>query len=70
MKDYNNNFYLAPGGTALYFDELLNVYWGRMILQEVLQTFLFTLVYLVFKYDAVLSKTDRVLKGLCLIVIF
>jgi glycerol uptake facilitator-like aquaporin len=39
-------------------------------LQEVLQTFVFTLVYLVLKYDAVLSKTDRILKGVCLCFIF
>ena len=45
-------------------------FWGFGVLQEILQTFLFTLVYLVLKYDAVLSRTDRVLKGLCLSFIF
>lgn len=60
-------YLLEPQIGFLYFsDDLQDVYWGRLILQEVLQTFVFTLVYLVLKYDAVLSKTDRILKGVCL----
>lgn len=71
VKNYTLNFYLTPMTGYLYFSsDFQDVYWGRLILQEILQTFLFTLVYLVLKYDAVLSKTDRVLKGLCLSVIF
>ena len=70
VKDYLGNFRIIPvGGPTLpnvYFSETNDVYWARIILQEILQTFLFTLSYLVVAYEESMAKIDRVLKGFCL----
>ena len=70
IKDYTKSFYLLPNGNNLYFNSLGDVYWARIILQEVIQTFIFTLVYLVLKYDASMNKIDRVLKGVVISLVF
>jgi glycerol uptake facilitator-like aquaporin len=60
----------------LYFDTfecvipLCHVYWGRLILQEVLQTFSFTMVYLVVKYDKSMRRIDRLIKAFCMMVVY
>jgi glycerol uptake facilitator-like aquaporin len=70
IKDYTNSFYLIPKPNILYFSTTGEIYWGRMILQEIIQTFLFTLVYLVLKYDASMNKIDRVTKGIVISFVF
>jgi glycerol uptake facilitator-like aquaporin len=59
-----------PGGNSIYFNSNGDVNWGRPILQEILQTFIFTLVYLVLKYDASMNKIDRIIKGLVISFVF
>ena len=51
---------------TLYFDADLSPWWGRLVLQEVLQTFTFTLVYLVIKYDKSMRSVDRLVKAFCM----
>jgi len=43
-----------------------DIYWARLVLQEIIQTFLFTLAYLVLTFEPTLVKLDRVVKGFCL----
>jgi glycerol uptake facilitator-like aquaporin len=70
IKDYLFNYTLLPNLTnGLYISGMLDVYWGRLIVQEAIQTFLFTLAYLVVAFEPSLSKIDRVLKGLTLALV-
>jgi glycerol uptake facilitator-like aquaporin len=67
---YNNSYLLMPTQPlTLYFSEIGDVYWGRPIIQEILQTFVLVLVYLVLRYDASMAKIDRVLKGICMLFV-
>jgi glycerol uptake facilitator-like aquaporin len=50
----------------LYFDSDGDPIWGRLILQEILHSFTFTLVYLIVKYDKSMKRVDRLSKAFCL----
>lgn len=66
IKDYLGNYSLIPSSSPIdLYIGLTDVYWARPILQETLQTFTFTLAYLVLVYEPSLQKVDRILKGLC-----
>lgn len=41
----------------------LDVYWGRLIMYEVFLTFIFTLIYLILRFEADMRKVDRLVKG-------
>ena len=48
----------------MYIDPLtLDVYWGRVVLSEVLLSFLFSLIYLVVRFDRSMKNVDRIVKG-------
>ena len=49
--------YIYPDGTLKF---------GRLIMQEILQTFTFTLVFLIVKYRRTFAKTDDIVKGIVL----
>jgi glycerol uptake facilitator-like aquaporin len=57
----DRNYGVASG---LYYDVDGSGYYGRVIFQEALQTFAFTLIYLIVRYERTLKKTDLVIKGL------
>lgn len=59
FKKLNDNY--------LYFDHDGEPFWGRLVLQEFLHTFTFTLVYLIVKYDKTMKHVDRLLKAFCLL---
>jgi glycerol uptake facilitator-like aquaporin len=51
-------------GDPMYTDLIsLDVYWGRLIAYEVFLTFLFTLIYLILRFEADMRKVDRLIKG-------
>lgn len=67
------SYSLYPDGRlgALYFyrprgDPDASVNFSRVGAQEILQTFIFTLIFLVLRYDALFTKVSRIVKGLSL----
>lgn len=59
---YNNAIYYYMDKT----ETEPSVYVMRVAMQEILQTFCFTFVFLAMRYDALFAKTSRVVKGLAL----
>lgn len=53
--------YLSPTGET---------YWARIIIDEVLLSFLFTVIYLVVRYESSMHKVDRIIKGFGLAMTF
>ena len=61
----------SPGQLGLYFyrprgDVESSVNFSRVGAQEILQTFIFTLIFLVLRYDSMFTKVSRIVKGLSL----
>ena len=48
----------------MYIDPVtLDVYWGRLIMFEVFLSFVFTLIYLILRFEPDMRKVDRLIKG-------
>ena len=47
-----------------YFSELGNLYYGKIVLLEIFNTFIFVLVYLLVIYKPSLRTVDEIVKGL------
>jgi glycerol uptake facilitator-like aquaporin len=71
LMKYNGRTLLKPTDPKMYFDISGDVYWARPIFQEILLTFLFTLIYLVLRFEKQMKRVDRIVKGLaaCLTLI-
>ncbi len=61
------NIPIYPTAGDQYFDTDGTPWFGRLVLQEILQSFTFTLVYLVVKYDESLLNVDRLVKAFCML---
>lgn len=63
-----NAFTLKPLMNQMFFDYSTtfpdyDVYWGRLVMHEVFLSFLFTVVYLVVRFEQSMRKVDRMVKG-------
>ena len=48
----------------MYTDPLtLDVYWGRLLMFEVFLSFVYTLIYLILRFEPDMRKVDRLIKG-------
>eukprot|EP00347_Sterkiella_histriomuscorum_P009250 403341930 len=65
-KDFTDYYELYPANQDLYFYDGNYMWFGRIILQEVLQTFTFTLIFLMLRFDQEYSKVNRTLKAIAL----
>ena len=53
-----------PDSRIWFFSELGNIYYAKIIFLEILNTFLFTLIYLLVIYKPSLRTVDEIIKGL------
>jgi glycerol uptake facilitator-like aquaporin len=53
--------YLSPTGET---------YWARIIVDETLLSFLFTVIYLVVRFESSMHKVDRIIKGFAMTMTF
>lgn len=69
VKNFNN-YELYPVGEggrhSQYFYEEGGLYFGRIVMQEIIQTFFFTLIFLILRYDQQYSKVSVPLKAIAL----
>ncbi|CDW77876.1 mip family channel protein [Stylonychia lemnae] len=63
---YPNRYIINSSKNDLYFDEDGNIKYQRIIFQEIFQTFIFTLVFLIMKYRHTFANTDDIVKGIIL----
>lgn len=51
----------------MYFDATTgDSYWGRLICDETLVSFLFTVIYLIVRFESSMCKVDRLIKGIAM----
>ena len=48
----------------MYISPLGDIYWARLISDELLVSFLFTMIYLVVRFESSMRKIDRIVKGI------
>lgn len=63
LLKYNGVIALKPKDLDPMYMNLLEIYWGRLIMHEALQTFFFTIVYLVLRYESAMKQVDRIIRG-------
>ena len=56
----------SPTGLFWYFSALGNIYYGKVIFLEILNTLTFTWVYLLLIYKPQLRTVDEIVKGIAL----
>jgi glycerol uptake facilitator-like aquaporin len=49
---------------VMFVSALGEIYWGRLLMFETLLTFVFTVIYLVLRYESAMKKVDRMVKGI------
>lgn len=54
----------------MYISVLGDIYWARLISDEVLVSFLFAMIYLVVRFESSMRKTDRIVKGIAMTFAF
>lgn len=65
LLQYSGVKLLKPNQTGMYLDLITgDVYWGRILAQEILLSFIFALIYLIVRFDRSMKSVDRIVKGL------
>lgn len=61
-----------PGGVGAtrYFSEYNNLYYGKILWQEMFFTFIFTYAYLIVIYKPSLRTVDEIIKGIGIALVF
>lgn len=50
----------------MFISPLGDIYWARLISDEVLVSFLFALIYLIVRFESSMRKIDRIVKGIAM----
>ena len=50
----------------MFISPLGDIYWARLISDEVLVSFLFALIYLIVRFESSMRKIDTIVKGIAM----
>ncbi len=50
----------------MYLSQLGDIYWARLITDEVLVSFLFAMIYLIVRFESSMRKIDRIVRGIAM----
>ena len=50
----------------MYYSPLGDIYWARLISDELLVSFLFAMIYLIVRFESSMRKIDRIVRGIAM----